>query len=75
VLDDPHLLARGMLSKQVHPMLGDAVLPSTPLRFEGIVPPPLRMSRTLGADNETVYGELLGLSPNEVALLRAEDAI
>ena len=33
------------------------------------------MSRALGADNETVYGELLGLSPNEVVLLRAEDAI
>ena len=44
-------------------MLGEAVLPSTPLRFEGIVPPPLRMSRALGADNEAVYGELLGLSP------------
>ena len=75
VLDDPHLLARGMLSKQTHPMLGEAVLPSTPLRFEGIVPPPLRMSRALGADNEGVYGELLGLSPNEVAQLRAADAI
>jgi len=75
VLDDPHLLARGMLSKQMHPMLGEAVLPSTPLRFEGIVPPPLRMSRALGADNEVVYGELLGLSPNEVAQLRAADAI
>jgi crotonobetainyl-CoA:carnitine CoA-transferase CaiB-like acyl-CoA transferase len=75
VLDDPHLLERGMLTRMTHPLLGAAVLPSTPLRFEGIAPPPLRVSRDLGADNEAVYGELLGLTPNEVARLRADDAI
>ncbi|HET6470198.1 MAG TPA: CoA transferase [Pseudomonadales bacterium] len=75
VLDDPHLHARGMLNRVHHPLLGDAVLPSTPLRFEGVEPPPLRVSRDLGADNEAVYGELLGLSPNEVARLRRDEAI
>ena len=64
-----------MLTRMTHPQLGSAVFPSTPLRFEGITPPALRINRALGADNETVYGELLGLTPNEVAQLRVEDAI
>ncbi len=75
VLDDPHLHERGMLTRMTHPLLGAAVLPGTPLRFEGITPPALRASRALGADNEAVYGELLGLSANEVAQLRVTDAI
>ncbi len=75
VLDDPHLHARGMLSRVHHPSLGDVAMPSTPLRFEGVVPPAYRDSRELGADNERVYGELLGLSANEVARLRDTDAI
>lgn len=75
VLDDPHLHERGMLTRMTHPQLGPAVLPSTPLRFEGITPPALRPNRALGADNESVYGELLGLTPNEVAQLRNIDAI
>ena len=75
VLDDPHLHERGMLTRVTHPLLGAAVMPSTPLRFEGIVPPALRVARDLGADNEAVYGELLGLSPNEVVQLRADEAI
>jgi CoA:oxalate CoA-transferase len=75
VLDDPHLHERGMLTRVTHPLLGAAVMPSTPLRFEGIVPPALRVARDLGADNEAVYGELLGLSPNEIVRLRADEAI
>jgi crotonobetainyl-CoA:carnitine CoA-transferase CaiB-like acyl-CoA transferase len=75
VLDDPHLHARGMLTRVAHPLLGDAVLPGTPLRFVGIEPPALRVSRALGADNESVYAELLGLSSETIAQLRAQDAI
>ena len=75
VLDDPHLHARGMLTRLSHPKLGDTVLPSTPLRFVGVDPPPLRVSRELGADNEIVYAQLLGLSSETIAQLRAQDAI
>ena len=75
VLDDPHLHARGMLTRITHPLLGDTVLPGTPLRFVGIEPPALRVSRALGADNESVYAELLGLSSETIAQLRAQDAI
>jgi crotonobetainyl-CoA:carnitine CoA-transferase CaiB-like acyl-CoA transferase len=58
-----------------HPLLGATVMPSTPLRFEGVTPPAFRVNRDLGADNERVYGELLGLSANEIAQLRRDDAI
>jgi crotonobetainyl-CoA:carnitine CoA-transferase CaiB-like acyl-CoA transferase len=75
VLDDPHLRARGMLTTLDHPTLGSVLFPSTPLRFEGIDPPALRAARALGADNESVYGELLGLSAAEVAGLRDAQAI
>ena len=75
VLDDPHLHARGMLTRLEHPLLGSAVLPSTPLRFEGVVPPPLRVSRDLGADNEAVYAEFFGLSRDAVARLRTQDVL
>lgn len=75
VLDDPHLLARGMLTRLDHPTLGPVLFPSTPLRFEGVDPPLLRPARALGADNESVYGELLGLSAAAVAALRDAQAI
>jgi CoA:oxalate CoA-transferase len=75
VLDDPHLLARGMLLPSQHPLLGAAVLPTTPLRFEGLEPPPPRACRALGQDNAAVYGELLGLDAAAVAALRDQDAI
>lgn len=64
VLHDPHLLARGALAGLAHPQYGEVRLPTTPLRFED-EPPPL--PRTTGADNERVYGELLGLTREAVA--------
>jgi crotonobetainyl-CoA:carnitine CoA-transferase CaiB-like acyl-CoA transferase len=75
VLDDPHLRARGMLLPMQHPLLGAAVLPTTPLRFEGIEPPPPQPCRALGQDNVAVYGELLGLAPDDVAALHDQDVI
>lgn len=75
VLDDPQLLERGMLVRSQHPLLGAAVLPTTPLRFEGIDPPTPQPCRALGADNVAVYGELLGLDAGAVAALREHDAI
>jgi crotonobetainyl-CoA:carnitine CoA-transferase CaiB-like acyl-CoA transferase len=75
VLDDPHLLARGMLTRIDHPTLGPVLFPNTPLRFEGLEPLALRPARALGADNEAVYGDMLGLSTADVAALRDAQAI
>ena len=75
VLNDPHLLARGALAKLAHEDYAEVVLPSTALRFEDVEPPSVKLPRGAGADNETVYGELLGLSLDDVRQLAAEDAI
>lgn len=69
VLNDPHLLERGALARLAHEGYGEVTLPSTPLRFEDVQPPPVTLPRLLGADNEAVFGELLGLSAAEVGEL------
>ena len=75
VLHDPHLLERGALAKLAHERYGEVILPSTPLRFEGAQPPAVKLPRSAGADNATVYGELLGLSTTEVAALAKGGAV
>lgn len=75
VLNDPHLLARGALVKLAHEGYGEVVLPSTALRFTDVEPPDVRLPRAAGADNEAVYGELLGLSAREVQALADDEAI
>ena len=75
VLSDPHLIARGALQKLEHPELGSLMIPSTPLRFQGLTPPPVALPHAVGEDNEAVYGELLGLDPDDVANLKEASAI
>ena len=76
VFDDPHVRAREMLVPVHDEEIGDVVGP-------GIVP---KLSRTPGRgrfrapwrpgeDNEAVFGELLGLSPDELADLAAEGVV
>ena len=50
-------------------------LPSTPLRFQDVDPPAVSLPRNAGADNESVYGELLGLSADDVVSLQDVGAI
>ena len=75
VLSDPHLISRGALQKLEHPELGSLMIPSTPLRFKGLQPPEVALPHGVGEDNEDVYGELLGLSADDVESLREASAI
>ena len=75
VLNDPHLLERGALAKLAHERYGDVTLPSTALRFEDVEPPPVALPRHLGADNESIYGDLLGLSRSDMDELAEAGAI
>lgn len=75
VVNDPHLHERGALVRIDHPDLGNIVMQRSPLRFEGTKPTKLVPSGRLGAQNESVYGEWLGLSPSEVAGLSEAGAI
>jgi crotonobetainyl-CoA:carnitine CoA-transferase CaiB-like acyl-CoA transferase len=75
VVNDPHLHERGALARIDHPDLGEIVVQRSPLRFEGTKLTELTPSGRLGEQNESVYGEWLGLKPGEVVELRETGVI
>ncbi len=75
VILDENMHARGSLQWVDHPDLGPAVLPHSPLRFEGSDLVPLQPSARLGADNQAVYGDWLGLGEMQVAALHGKGVI
>ena len=75
LLADEHLRARGTFLAVDDPDLGSvtvqapvAVLSETPGRID-------HLGRHLGADNEAVFGDLLGIDPDRQAALRAAGVI
>jgi crotonobetainyl-CoA:carnitine CoA-transferase CaiB-like acyl-CoA transferase len=74
VVNDPHLHQRGMLQWIDHPELGRIAVPSSPMRYAGATPLPHKPSKPLGADNETVLADWLGLAPAQVRKL-AQDGV
>jgi crotonobetainyl-CoA:carnitine CoA-transferase CaiB-like acyl-CoA transferase len=71
---DPHLRERGLLFEQRHPLAGPLRLVGTPIRIPGQVfeaaPAP-----SAGQHTEEVLTRLLGLSPAELARLRAQGVV
>jgi crotonobetainyl-CoA:carnitine CoA-transferase CaiB-like acyl-CoA transferase len=75
LLADEHLAARGTFVRVEDPDLGPmtvqspvALMTETPGRID-------HLGRPLGADNDAVYGDLLGLDPDRRAALRAANVI
>jgi crotonobetainyl-CoA:carnitine CoA-transferase CaiB-like acyl-CoA transferase len=68
LLDDPQLVARGMIERHPHPDLGEIVFHGNPLRFSGAEPRRLPLAPDLGADNAAVYGEI-GVTAADLARL------
>lgn len=75
VVHDPHLHARGMLKTVDHPLLGELVLPTSPMRYGGEGERVLRPSKALGADNDDVLAEFADLDGDEIEELRQEGVI
>lgn len=75
IVDDPHLRGRGALFEQHHPVMGDVVLPHSPLRFQGAPFPPDVPSPELGQHSRAVLADWLNLSQGEIDVLYAEGAI
>jgi formyl-CoA transferase len=66
LLHDPFLRKRGMFATVQHPVRGEFTMPGWPVKMsESHVPP--RSAPLLGQDNPTVFGELLGRSPQQLA--------
>jgi formyl-CoA transferase len=72
--NDPDLNRREIFVTVKHPVRGDFKMPGWPVKMSGSKVP-ITASPLLGADTEAVYGSLLGLSKDEVAALRKEQAI
>lgn len=69
------IAAREMVQEVEHPTLGTLRLPGSPIKMSA-TPPTIRKAPPLaGEDNDYVYGEILGLAPEQIARLREQDAI
>jgi len=75
VVNDPHMHARGTLKRIDHPELGNVVLPTGPMIFPGSEELDLVPSKHLGADNASVYGDWLGVGPEELSTLMERGAV
>ncbi len=75
VVNDPNMHARGSLQWVEHPEFGRVPLPHSPIRFDGTPLLPLEPSQRLGAQNDAVYGQWLGLNAQERAQLVEDDVV
>lgn len=76
IFTDPHYAARGNLVEVDHPTLGSITMPGIVPSFSS-TPGAVRHAgaHALGAFNTDVYGDLLGLSDDELRQLREEGVI
>jgi crotonobetainyl-CoA:carnitine CoA-transferase CaiB-like acyl-CoA transferase len=73
-IEDPQLLARGMLERHPHPTLGEVLFHGNALRFAGLAARPRALAPELGEGNEEIYGAL-GVGPEERRALAEKGVI
>jgi crotonobetainyl-CoA:carnitine CoA-transferase CaiB-like acyl-CoA transferase len=71
----PQIEAREMMLDVEHPTLGTLRIPGIPIKLSATPGAVRKAPPTVGEDNDHVYGDLLGLSAERIAKLRAEGAI
>ena len=72
---DPHYQERGTYIEVEHPVVGAETLYATPLRLSKTPGDIRRHAPSLGEDNEHVFGEILGISREEISQLVEEKVI
>jgi crotonobetainyl-CoA:carnitine CoA-transferase CaiB-like acyl-CoA transferase len=75
VIQDRNMHERGMLEWIEHDEIGRIVVPTTPLRIHGADPVETVPSPKLGQHNREIYGDWLGLSAVEIAVLEHDGVI
>jgi crotonobetainyl-CoA:carnitine CoA-transferase CaiB-like acyl-CoA transferase len=75
LLTHPQLLAREMIQRLPHPTLGEVVAPGVVVKMSDTPGAPGRVGPELGEHSAEVYRELLGISDEELAALRARQVI
>ncbi len=74
LIDDPQLVARGMVERHPHPELGEVVFHGNPLQLSGTEPRARALSPALGADTAEVLAEA-GVDAAALAKLREEGVV
>lgn len=72
---DPHVMERGLFEEVNHPLMGKRVVVSPPWKLSDTPTPPSRPAPLMGAHNEYVFGELLGMSLKEITELKEREVI
>jgi crotonobetainyl-CoA:carnitine CoA-transferase CaiB-like acyl-CoA transferase len=72
---DKHINARGFFKKPHHPVLGDKVLAGLPIKFSDYAAGNYHTPPLLGEHNDYVFGNLLGLSKEEIRQLTEEKVL
>ena len=72
---NPHLHERGMLQHMEHEIMGELILPSSPIRYSDYDSPDLTLFSDAGAHNNKIYSEWLGLSDEQIDNLQASGVI
>ena len=72
--EDPHMKKRGIFVTVQHPVRGDFTMPGFPVKMSDSFVP-VTCAPMLGAQNDEVYAELLGMSRDQVAELRSSKII
>lgn len=72
---DPHLEARGVFAEVDHSVMGKRVVVAPHWRLSETPARITRPSPLLGEHNRYVFGELLGMSKDEIAELEKDGAV
>lgn len=70
IAEDPHFAARGNLLRLVDELVGEVVIPNVLPRLSETPGRITSLGPALGADNDAIYGDLLGLGEEERAALK-----
>jgi len=76
VVNDEHIAgAREMFVHMQHPVIGDMIVPGNPVKLLDTKADISKCAPELGQDNGEIYGELLGLTEEELSKLKEQNVI
>jgi benzylsuccinate CoA-transferase BbsF subunit len=75
IVHDPHFKHRSISTTVEHPVMGEQVVFGVPWRFSKTPVKVRKASPIMGESNDYVFGELLGLSADEIAQLIEDKVI
>jgi crotonobetainyl-CoA:carnitine CoA-transferase CaiB-like acyl-CoA transferase len=74
VLNDPQIIARGMVVEQDHPVLGKIRMPNLPFRFSGCDTSPTSVAPSMGQHNREI-AESVGFSASEIDAMERDGVL